>query len=425
MGRRVAGWLVASLVLVGGAVFPAGASAQGQGPYVDWPALLPSMPTPFTPNVEPDCADGSPVCIDRTIGEMQRRLNAVVPVCDHRAVFALAYLRVTEDVREATRAAEFDDPRWLASVDAVFARLYFSVYDAWEAGRRDGVPISWRLAFESQRTRELSALGDFLMSMNAHINRDFPFVLAGIGLTKPDGTTTRKPDHDVYNKRLANLYTPVLQEVAKRFDPTADDVELGPGDDAFAALLLQSWREGVWRNAERLVNAGSPAARAQVAASIEAYAESIGRSIQEATQADGPARDARRAWCATHGGQDPAAFVTAKAAPVGGTARAGTAALAVRSLRADAGWRVVRVPLRCPATAGPCRGRVSLAMPRGGRVLSTRGYTLRPGTASVVRLAVPSRVRRAVRARGALRVTVTRTGVSPPRATTRRKVTLR
>lgn len=423
MGRRVAGW-VTGAVLAAGLAWPAGAAAQGQGPYVDWPALLPALPTPFTPNVEPDCADGSDACIDRTIVEMQRRLDTVVPRCDNRAVFSLAYLRVTEDVRAAVRAREFREPTWLNSVDAVFARLYFSVYDAWEAGQRDGIPVSWRLAFESERTRELSALGDFLMSMNAHINRDFPFVLAGIGLTRPDGTTTRKPDHDVYNKRLANLYTPVLKEVAERFDPTADDVELGPVDDAFAAVLLQSWREGVWRNAERLVNAGSPAARAQVAASIEAYAEGVGRVIRAATQAGPAARNARAAWCAKHGGQDPAAGAAVAPAPVGGNARAGTVALAAGSLRADRGLRRVRVPLRCPATAGPCRGRIVLAVPRGGPVLRARAYKLAPGTSRTVTLTVPPRARSLVRARRSLRVTVTRAGVAGPRARTRRAVAL-
>jgi hypothetical protein len=303
MGHRGrAGLLV---VLVAGALGTSGAFAgpsQAQAPYVDWPALLPALETPVTPNLEADCADGSDDCIAVTIAEMQRRLDGVVPVCDHRAVFALAYLRVTEDVRAAREAGIFGDPAWLNREDAVFARLYFSVYDAYAAGRRAAVPVAWQLAFDSERDRELSALGDFLMSMNAHINRDMPFVLAGIGLRHPDGAT-RKADHDAYTVRLAKLYAPVLREVAERFDPTADDIELGPVDDELAYTILQSWREGVWRNAERLVNARTAAERAQVAASIEALATTVGRGIRAATQADPAPRDA---WCAQRGGQDPA-----------------------------------------------------------------------------------------------------------------------
>lgn len=300
MGRW-AGWGVALAATA--TIAAAGPAAAADAPYLDWPSLLPALPEAFTPNVEPDCADGSDTCIDRTIVVMRNRLNATIPRCDHRAVFGLAYLRVTEDVRAARKAGIFRDPRWLNSEDAVFARMYFDVYDAYAAGQRTGVPMAWQLAFDSEQGRELSALGDFLMSMNAHINRDMPFVLAGIGLTRPDGTT-RKPDHDAYNIRLSRLYAPVLAEVAARFDPTADDVELGPVDDELAYAILQSWREGVWRNAERLVNARGPAERAQVAASIEAVATTIGRTIRGSLTAPTGPRDA---WCAVHGGQDPAA----------------------------------------------------------------------------------------------------------------------
>jgi hypothetical protein len=308
MGRR-GGWAAAfaaastmAMAGLGGATGPA---AAADAPYLDWPSLLPALPTAFTPDVEPDCADGSDACIDRTIVKMRNRLDATIPPCDHRAVFGLAYLRVTEDVRAGREAGIFRDPRWLNREDAVFARMYFDVYDAYAAGQRTGVPMAWQLAFDSERGRELSALGDFLMSMNAHINRDMPFVLAGIGLTRPDGTT-RKPDHDAYNVRLSRLYAPVLAEVAARFDPTADDVQLGPVDDELAYAVLQSWREGVWRNAERLVNARTAGDRAQVAASIEATAVAVGTAIRSATTTSSAAQATRAAWCAQHGGQDPA-----------------------------------------------------------------------------------------------------------------------
>jgi hypothetical protein len=401
------------------------AAAQSGAPYIDWPSLLPGLPAPYTPNVEPDCADGSDGCIDHTITEMQRRLNTVVPVCDHRAVFSLAYLRVTEDVKAGRVAGIFKDPKWLNSEDAVFARLYFDVYDAYAAGRRDGIPTAWLLAFDSERDRELSALGDFLMSMNAHINRDMPFVLAGIGITKPDGTT-RKPDHDVYNRRLAALYTPVLKEVATRFDPTADDIELGPVDDLAAAAILQTWREGVWRNAERLANATTPAARADVAASIEALATAIGSTLRAVFRADPGPRDA---WCAAHGGQDPAWTAAGSGAPAGGVRpaarRVGRARLTGGALRTAAGARSVRVRLSCPAGTSGCRGRLLLQTPHGGPVLDSRAYTLKAGAARALTLTVPALVRPALRQQRSLRLTLTRTGVSGRDAKTRRMVRVR
>jgi hypothetical protein len=52
-----------------------------------------------------------------------------------------------------------------------------------------------------------------------------------------------------------------------------------PADDVAGLEIVREWREQVWRNAERLVNARSDAARAQVAQEIEdaaaAWAEGI------------------------------------------------------------------------------------------------------------------------------------------------------
>ena len=70
----------------------------------------------------------------------------------------------------------------------------------------------------------MSGLGNFMLAMNAHINRDFPYVLAKVGLTAPDGTS-HKADHNRYNQRLDSLYMPVFAEEARRFDPTFDDID--------------------------------------------------------------------------------------------------------------------------------------------------------------------------------------------------------
>ncbi len=415
LGRNLLVALVA-----GAALLPQAAAAQS-APYVDWPSLLPALPVPFTPNTEPECPDGADSCIDATIIEMQRRFDTVVEPCSHNAVFALAYQRVTEDVRAASLAGVFQDRVWLAQEDAVFARMYFDAYDAWAAGRRDGLSRSWLLAFDAAREKKVSGLGNFLMAMNAHINRDFPFLLAGIGITKPDGTT-RKPDHDAYNVRLAALYEPVLKEVADRFDPTADDVELGPLDNVAAALILQSWREGVWRNAERLLLARDDAARAQVAREIETYAEVVGRGLQTLMAADPAARDA---WCARNGGQEPGRATQTDgddAAP----APTGLARIAASAGTLRLRGTTVRVPLRCPRATTGCRGSLAVERRSGRSRLGSAAYALAPGVTRTVVVRVDRAGMRAVsRDRGRLRITLRRTGVPARRAVTRRVVRAR
>jgi hypothetical protein len=113
-------------------------------------------------------------------------------------------------------------------------------------------------------------MGNVFLGMNAHVNRDLPFVLAEIGLVKPDGTS-RKPDHDRVNDFLAHTNQYLLAEAAKVLDPTLDDGDV-PGtslDNNVAVQALVGWREQAWRNAERLVAARTPEARAQVAQEIE------------------------------------------------------------------------------------------------------------------------------------------------------------
>jgi Family of unknown function (DUF5995) len=67
---------------------------------------------------------------------------------------------------------------------------------------------------------------------------------------------------------------------------------LTPADDYAGIEMVRMWREGVWRNAERLLNARSDAERAQVAQSIETQAELSARMMAEPTPGYGARRDA-------------------------------------------------------------------------------------------------------------------------------------
>lgn len=419
--RLVLAALAAGSVALGLAAAPAGAqfiaptSPTDPSPYVDWPALLPALPTPAKDPTERDCIEGADSCIERTIEEMERRLHTVVPVCDHRAVFSVAYLRVTEDVRDAARAGVFSDARWLQNEDRVFARLYFDAYDDYEARRFDRLPVAWRMTFDATRDRQVGALGNFLMSMNAHINRDFPYVLDGVGIRTPDGRS-RKPDHDAYNRRLAALYQPVLREVAERFDPVADDVDLGVVDNEFAFALLQSWREGVWRNAERLTSAQTDSARRQVAASIEAYAATVGRLLLETFRyRDGGAqRAARDAWCAQHGGQDPN-----RASSSTQPGRAFLFGAARTQLRRD---RTIRLRVGCPQASTGCRARSAIM--RGRRRVGTRRLALKAGERRTVAVRLGRRTARDVRRRRRARMRVKLSSTGAPGETARRTMTV-
>jgi Family of unknown function (DUF5995) len=155
-------------------------------PFLGWTALLPGLTTEFVPDSDNDCA-----------------------------------------------AAFFDDTAFVNHEDAVFARYYFEAYDDWHAGRTAAVPPAWAIAFRAADQRAVTAEGNILLGINAHVQRDLQFVLAALGLVAPDGSS-RKPDHDRVDQFLNRVTDDVYREVAIRFDPTVDDRDLPGTVDDFA-----------------------------------------------------------------------------------------------------------------------------------------------------------------------------------------------
>jgi hypothetical protein len=282
---------------------PADPLAQLLSPAIEDPviALLAALPTPYRPYTGPICVSGDPQCIVDVIAEMEDRLEPLAATCSHDAIFSLAYLRVTQNVKAAADSGYFADRTWLTQVDAVFAEMYFNTMDAWEAGNRSAVPHAWRIALTSSDNRSMSGLGDFMLNMNAHINNDFPYVLEQVGLVSADGTS-HKPDHNAYNQRLDSLYHPVFDEEAARFDPTFNTYDIGPVDELVVSTIMRGWREMVWRHAEALAaTRGKPVLRALVQKEIEEYAATQAQLIKLVPiflAASSPGRDA---WCAVHG----------------------------------------------------------------------------------------------------------------------------
>lgn len=296
--RRSLALLVCSLAV--GLAAPAVAAA-GDPPFVGVTQFLPPLPGTYSPSSDDACRSGALSCVDAVIGEMTRRFDAEAASCDHDALFALTYLRTTEEYRRAvTTPGFFADPSFVNHEDAVFAGYYFRAHDAWHAGRGADVPGAWRVALDAADRGSVSGLGDMLLGINAHINRDLPYVLEAIGLVRPDGTS-RKPDHDKVNVFLNRVTAGLYPELARRFDPTADDLDL-PGrlDDMATFQAFPAMREAAWRNAERLAAARTPLGRMLVESSIEAAATTTARAIALATTVLPSQRSARNAFCAAH-----------------------------------------------------------------------------------------------------------------------------
>lgn len=271
--------------------------------FVNWSALLPPAYMGLNTDSSDDCVAGRIACVDRVATRLQKQVSDAG--CDHNAVFSLAYQRTSEAVaaRERANPAFFSDNAWLNHYDATFADMYFSAWNNWRRGS-GAVPRAWAIAFDAADRRRASAAGNLLLGMSAHVNHDLPFALYAIGLVSPNGSS-RKPDHDRVNEILDTVITPLLDEIAARYDPS---VRVVPGLGSLADFLefqaLPTWREQAWRNAELLATAPDAAARQVVAASIEQSSAATATALLALTSYTPPLTSSasRDAYCAAHAG---------------------------------------------------------------------------------------------------------------------------
>jgi hypothetical protein len=238
-------------------------------------------------------------CFADTIARMRRLRDRLG--CDHRAVFATTYLLLTKQMRDTIRRHPhyFNDRRWLIYEDTVFANYYFRTMDTYSRGRP--VPAAWRIAFDTAARGDANGGQDMLLGINAHVQRDMPFVVATVGLRTKKGAS-RKPDHDVVNQILSDAYEPIVSTIGRRYDSlvTITNASWNPIDDVAGLEMVKGWREGVWRNAERLVEAKTASERQQVVDSIETNAATWANLIA-AGQVPPGYRAQRDAYCRAGG----------------------------------------------------------------------------------------------------------------------------
>lgn len=255
-----------------------------QGPtYLPWTTVLPPLPVPYTPPPADACPSGSSACVTDLIAVMSHRTEEMARRCDDNAPFLQSYLRVTQVENAFIERGEFQDAKWLNSWDVHFADAYFTAIDGYYGGRPDNAPEAWRRAFRAADDHSSTVLGNAVLAYNAHITRDLPFVVADMGITAPDGTS-RKPDYERGNKMLVESARQVVPDLASRYGAVEPLLPAGaayePMTSTAFGLVVQAWREYVWRAAEQLVLAPNPEVRAVVSQQIEQLSNVLGEVIE-------------------------------------------------------------------------------------------------------------------------------------------------
>jgi len=232
------------------------------------------------------CRKASIRCVDDLLRRLRRQWKPLDAGCSHRALWPLAYIRITQGLREDLARPKprwFKHREWMFRVISDFSNRYFKAFANYTRGRRDRVPRSWQITFEENDRGDAHAGQDILLASNAHTQYDLPHVYAKLGMRRPDGES-RKSDHDGVNEVNTRVFDGLEDEFAERYDPTFTWIDMKPVplDEIGTQETVKGWREGAWRNAERLMNAKTADERAQVESSMtinaNAWAEAI-RSV--------------------------------------------------------------------------------------------------------------------------------------------------
>ncbi len=250
------------LITVVAALLVAAAPARADHSALNppWPQVLPALEVGNrgAPHPVPNCTVPSIACVDSLAERLEAQWRAWDAACDHRAVMALAYLRITQELRRQFAAGAFDDPAWMAFVVAEFSNEYFKSIADYDAGRP--VAPAWKTALDAMTEGDVTAIQDTLLFSQAHVGHDYPYVLASQGIRRPDGGS-RKHDHDQINEVNARILDGVQDEVAARYDDSMGWLDLKPSplDEVLALETVKVWREETWRHAELLTaTAGTP-----------------------------------------------------------------------------------------------------------------------------------------------------------------------
>ena len=285
-------WLRAGILLVVAAIWTLQFDVAIAGP-------LPQPSGDYETEALALCHDGDLECVKATLDAMRQHTRQLAEECDHNAVFAALYTVVTTHYYDTVTADPefFTDNAFVNHEDVVFAHYYFWPYVNWRSGMHDAVPPAWRIAFDAADNQEVTATGNLLLGINAHVVRDLPFVLSRLGLGD-------KRNHDRVNDILRRAYEPALQTINDHLADSIDEANIeGTSLDEDALFqIVASWREQAWHDATLLSAASTALERAVIQAEIEEKARLQARTFR--TQYAYPAatrdREARNEYCGIH-----------------------------------------------------------------------------------------------------------------------------
>ena len=171
-------------------------------------------------------------------------IDGLLPSGDGLKWFNLLYMTVTQRVDTSPPPGGWKDPVWLAHLDVVFARFYFSAIANWLTNP-GGVADSWKALFAARFNPGIERIQFALAGMNAHINHDLALALLQTDSELNLIPGKASPEHDDY-EQVNGLLEAVLPQ-ALQFLATGILGELAE-DTGKIGKLLAIWDVGAARD---------------------------------------------------------------------------------------------------------------------------------------------------------------------------------
>lgn len=203
-------------------------------------------------SVREDLASPTPAADIARVIERMTAIAAALAPDDGVARFNDLYLAVTREVAREAVDDSFEDPRFLSTLDVVFADRYFAAMNDSDQGTP--VARAWAPLFQARARSGVAPIQFAFAGMNAHINFDLCVALvdtcAALGLS-PDRDSAQHRDYLRVNAILERVEEEVKARFATGLVGVADEA-LGRLDDMVAMWKVARARDCAWTHAQAL-----------------------------------------------------------------------------------------------------------------------------------------------------------------------------
>jgi hypothetical protein len=190
-----------------------------------------------------------------TVAAVIKRLTAIeseLQETDGVRRFNDLYVAMTRTIDAEVKSGGFEDARFLAHLDVVFADRYLAAVDASKDGK--SMPSAWAPLFADRERAGIAPIQFALAGCNAHINFDLAVALAEAWQELEVTPKSDSPQHRDFLK-VNGILVAVEAKMKKELDAglvgVADEA-LGRLDDVLAMWSMERARDAAWTHAEVL-----------------------------------------------------------------------------------------------------------------------------------------------------------------------------